>query len=71
MKKRPHLTTRLRRQLSEVNDALQLAMWRRILWVNRSAARARRWAEPYREWLWLPAVTLVVGFFGGYLTSVR
>lgn len=71
MSKRRALPAPLSRKLAQLNDNLQLAILRRVIWANRSVARVRRWAAPVQDWLWVWPVMLVIGFAGGYLTRLN
>lgn len=65
------LKSRTRYALTQAGDNLQLAVLKRVISVNRSLARARRWLAPVDGWLWILPLMLLVGFAGGYLSQLR
>lgn len=63
-------SSRLRRALANYGDAMQLAVLRRVIAVNRALHRARLWLEPpNRQLLILPAA-FTVGVVAGFLRGL-
>ncbi len=63
-------TTRmpLRRKLGRYGDRIQLAVWREVIRLNRTAAKARQWLAPIKGYLWLPPTAFVIGLIGGFVS---
>lgn len=61
----PQLSARLRRRWNAAVETLQLAVWQRVIWTNRTARRARLWVKPIQRWLWLLPASYLIGVAGG------
>lgn len=60
-----HLWNQLRQAVGSSLVTAELAVLRRIIWLNRNARRVRIWVVPVQRWLWLLPVSYAAGLAGG------
>ncbi len=51
----------IRRRFYHTFEQSQLMVLRRVIALNRSVTRARRWLQPVAGWLWLLPTSFLVG----------
>jgi hypothetical protein len=55
--------TAVRRQVRATFEQSQLLVLRRVIDLNRTVARARRWLKPVEGWLWMMPAAFLIGMF--------